>query len=91
MIPLQAWGDDTGVVALTKQLTLLGWGRGALNVSHELAFSTSGAVLAGGGAMQSVGSCAPYPSDVPVFPSVVRVGGCLSLTLHCRMLSVMPC
>ena len=69
--------DDTGVVALTKQLTVLGWG-GALNASHELAFSTSGAVPAGGGAMWSVGSCAPDPSDVSVFPSVVRVLGVAS-------------
>ena len=39
-----------------KATHIAGVGAGALNVSHELAFSTSGAVLAGGGAMQSVGS-----------------------------------
>lgn len=61
-----------------KATHIAGVGAGALNASHELAFSTSGAVPAGGGAMWSVGSCAPDPSDVSVFPSVVRVLGVAS-------------
>lgn len=74
-----------------KATHIAGVGAGALNASHELAFSTSGAVPAGGGAMWSVGSCAPDPSDVSLSLCGACVGSCLSLTLSCRMLSVVPC
>ena len=80
-IPLQSWWDNTGVVALTKQLTLLGWGQGALNVAHELAVSTGGAVLARGQPLPSPCRCVCRPLWGAC------VGGCLGLTLCCRMLS----
>ena len=80
-IPLQSWWDNTGVVALTKQLTLLGWGQGALNVAHELAVSTGGTVLA---RRQPL----PLPCQCVCRPLWgACVGGCLGLTLCCRMLS----
>lgn len=48
----------------------------------------------GGGAMRSVGSGAPYPSDVSVIPSVVRVLGVASASpcvVECSQWCLVSC
>lgn len=85
---IQAWWDNTGVVALTKQVTLQGGGWGSPECRPG-ACSLVELCWPGGR-----GQCGPWAAahtqHCNICLSLWSCWGCLSLTLCCRMLPVVP-